>query len=183
MKRPTLLLLAGILFLTCSAPLWVSSPGDVQAMQGTASAAREDKTKDPADSPQPDLGEENPAPVDLDLTTLSSTMVYGEVFNMMATPDDYIGKTIRLKGIFVVYQDPETERVYCAMIVQDAAACCARGFEVVMPNHLRYPDDYPPNRSEVTAVAAIKADRTLEDRGILTLRLVDITFEQIGTAP
>lgn len=231
MKRPMILLLVGILFLTCSAcgeneknaqseepspssisqqsePLPMDQPPsepeatisprvssslspsqgdnstrDIQALQGTASASKEDKKKHSVEKTQPDSGKEAPAAVDLDLTTLSSTMVYGEVFNMMSTPDDYIGKIIRLNGLFTVYQEPETGQVYCGVIVQDAAACCAQGFDVVMPDHFRYPDDYPPTQSEVTIVATIQADRTLEYLGILTLRLEDITFEHIGTAP
>ena len=39
--------------------------------------------------------------VDVDLTRLSSTMVYSEVYNMMYAPDDYIGKTIKMTGQFV----------------------------------------------------------------------------------
>ena len=211
MKRPMILLLVGILFLTCSAcggneknaqseepspssisqqsePLPMDQPPsepeatisprvslslspsqgdnstrDIQALQGTASASKEDKKKHSVEKTQPDSGKEAPAAVDLDLTTLSSTMVYGEVFN--------------------IYQEPETGQVYCGVIVQDAAACCAQGFDVVMPDHFRYPDDYPPTQSEVTIVATIQANRTLEYLGILTLRLEDITFEHIGTAP
>ena len=39
--------------------------------------------------------------VDVDLTRLSSTMVYSEVYNMMNAPGDYIGKTIKMTGQFV----------------------------------------------------------------------------------
>lgn len=40
--------------------------------------------------------------VDVDLTRLSSTMVYSEVYNMMNAPGDYIGKTIKMKGQFAI---------------------------------------------------------------------------------
>ena len=40
--------------------------------------------------------------VDVDLTRLSSTMVYSEVYNMMNAPGDYIGKTIKMTG----YESP-----------------------------------------------------------------------------
>lgn len=150
------------------------------APQHTSSAFDDDKTKDPADCMQPDLSEDALPVVDLDLTTLSSTMVYAEVFNMISSPNNYIGKIIRLKGIFMVYQDPETNKVYCSVIVQDATACCAQGFNVVMPAQAHYPHDYPPAQSEVTIVATIQADRTLEEHGILMLQLADITFEHIS---
>ena len=36
----------------------------------------------------------------VDLTALSSTMVYAEVFAMMSSPEDYVGKTVKMQGIF-----------------------------------------------------------------------------------
>ena len=84
------------------------------------SPALEEETENPAADLQPDSQEAPAVSVDVDLTTLSSTMVYAEVFNMMMSPDDYIGRTIRMTGIFTVYQDPETKQVYCGVIVEDA---------------------------------------------------------------
>ncbi len=37
--------------------------------------------------------------VDLDLTVLSSTMVYSQVDNMVYEPDEEIGKTIKKEGL------------------------------------------------------------------------------------
>ena len=51
--------------------------------------------------------------IDVDLTKLSSTMVYSEVYNMLYTPDDYIGKTVKMKGAFAYYEDPETGAIFC----------------------------------------------------------------------
>lgn len=151
----------------------LESPPPPQA--STPGAGAEQET--PADGPQPDPLEGPPTPVDLDLTPLSSTMIYAELFNMMSAPDDYIGKTIRMKGSFFVYQDPNTQQVYCGVIVQDATACCAQGFDIVMPAQARYPEDYPPAQSEVTVVGTIQADRTREEYGILVLRLEDVSFD------
>ena len=63
---------------------------------------------------------------DIDLTALSSTMVYSEVYNMMTAPSDYIGKNVKMKGAFSYYQDPNTGNEYYACIIQDATACCAQ---------------------------------------------------------
>ncbi len=41
--------------------------------------------------------------IDVDLTQLSSTMVYSEVYNMINTPEDYIGKTVKMSGTFNLY--------------------------------------------------------------------------------
>ena len=43
--------------------------------------------------------------VDIDLTKLSATMVYSEVFNMLYTPEDYLGKTVNMEGTFTEYYD------------------------------------------------------------------------------
>ena len=36
---------------------------------------------------------------DINLTALSSTAVYAEVWNMMAVPESYIRKTVKMKGV------------------------------------------------------------------------------------
>lgn len=66
---------------------------------------------------------------DLDLTALSKTVVYSEVYNMLITPSDYIGKTIKMKGNFNQYSDETTGKTYNSVIIPDAAACCQQGLE------------------------------------------------------
>lgn len=67
--------------------------------------------------------------VDLDLTALSKTVVYSEVYNMLVTPSDYIGKTVKMKGNFNQYSDETTGKTYNSVIIPDAAACCQQGLE------------------------------------------------------
>ena len=64
---------------------------------------------------------------DVDLTTLSSTMVYSQVADMMYTPEKYDGKIIKASGQFSVYHDDTQDKNYYAILIQDAAACCAQG--------------------------------------------------------
>ncbi len=90
--------------------------------------------------------------IDLDLTTMSSTMVYAEVYNMMSVPENYIGKTVRMKGLYSAYHDDVTGNDYFACIVQDATACCAQGIEFELADEYKYPDDYPNEGAEVTVV-------------------------------
>lgn len=151
--------------------------GDSPVLPASSPAPEEEETKKPAADLQPESQEVPTVSVDVDLTTLSSTMVYAEVFNMIMSPDDYIGKTIRMTGIFMVYQDPETKQVYCGVIVEDATACCAQGFDLVMPEERSYPQDYPAPESEITVVGTLQADRTLEEYGMIFLRLEDVTFD------
>lgn len=90
--------------------------------------------------------------VDLDLTTLSKTMVYSEVYNIMAYPDDYIGKSIRMNGIYNTFVDESTGIRYFYCIIQDATACCAQGIEFVLTDDYKFPDDYPQSGDIVTVV-------------------------------
>lgn len=89
--------------------------------------------------------------VDLDLTRLSGTMVYAEVFNMRYEPEDYYGKVIRIQGLFSAYQNPETGEYYYNCIIPDATACCAQGIQFFPADEaLTYPDDFPENGATVT---------------------------------
>lgn len=78
--------------------------------------------------------------VDLDLTTLSSTMVYSEVYNIMTTPDEYIGKKIKMNGIYTQYTNQGGTAFYPACIIQDATACCSQGIEFVLTDE-NYPEE------------------------------------------
>lgn len=94
--------------------------------------------------------------LDVDLTKLSSTMVYSEVYNMMYTPDDYIGKTVKMKGQFAYYEDPETKVQYFACIIADATACCSQGLEFILTGEHTYPNDYPELGSEITVTGTFE---------------------------
>ena len=96
--------------------------------------------------------------IDIDLTKLSSTMIYSEVYNMMSNPDEYIGKTIRMDGNLAVFKYPE--RNYYTCIIQDATACCQQGMEFLWKGEHKYPDDYPK-----------------EGDGIIVTGVFDVYFE------
>lgn len=78
--------------------------------------------------------------IDVDLTALSSTLVYSEVYHMMSEPKDYLGKTVKMNGKMAVYHDNGTGKDYYACIVSDATACCSQGIEFVLRNGYSYPN-------------------------------------------
>lgn len=106
--------------------------------------------------------------VDVDLTALSSTMVYSEVQNMLLSPEQYEGKSVRMNGDFAVAQGDD--RMYYACIIRDATACCANGIEFVRQGDYSYPDDYPEVGSQITVVG--KFDTYYED-GQMYLQLLN----------
>ena len=86
--------------------------------------------------------------IDVDLTALSSTMVYAEVYNMVTKPDDYLGKRILMRGNFAVGKGDD--RYYFACIIPDATACCSQGIEFLLDGNYTYPNDYPQIGTEIT---------------------------------
>ncbi|MGL5259866.1 MAG: hypothetical protein ACRC7V_07130 [Lachnospiraceae bacterium] len=80
--------------------------------------------------------------IDVDLTTMSSTLVYAEVYNMMQNPTDYIGKTVKLNGIYYKATSEDTTKFYNYAIISDAASCCAQGIEFIWSGQKEYEDGY-----------------------------------------
>lgn len=107
--------------------------------------------------------------VDVDLTAMSSTMVYSEVVSMLTDPDPFMGKMVRMAGQFAIYEDTSTGNIYFACIVQDATACCANGIEFVLEGEPQYPEGYPELGEEITVTGTFD---TYEENGYyyVTLR-------------
>ncbi len=113
----------------------------------------------PAPSPVPSAPAEetaqakspDPDGVDVDLTQLSSTMVYSEVFAMVYEPEEYMGKTVKMNGEFSVFEGVGGQ-LYFTCIVKDATACCAQGLEFELDGDYVFPDDYPEPGSEITVL-------------------------------
>jgi len=115
--------------------------------------------------------------VDVDLTVLSSTMVYSEVYNMLYFyPEDYYGKTVKMTGQFNVYQWVDESGVVADMpvayacIISDATACCAEGVEFVLEGDYTYPDDYPELGTEITVIGEFQS---YEENGMTWYHLVN----------
>ena len=112
----------------------------------------EDPNTDPERSIHFDMASVNMDKPDVDLTALSSTMVYSEVYSMMTEPDNYIGKVVKMKGSFTVFHDEGSSDYFFACIVKDATACCAQGIEFQLAGEHEYPKDYPYEGDEICVV-------------------------------
>ncbi len=78
--------------------------------------------------------------VDIDLTTLSSSMVYAQVYDFLVNPADYEGKLIRVEGEFVSQYYDVTDMVYNFVIVNDATGCCPQGLEFSPSSNIELPE-------------------------------------------
>lgn len=103
--------------------------------------------------------------VDLDLTELSSTLIYSEVNNMLITPDDYKGKIIKMKGQFNQYTDEQTGKTYNAVIIPDATACCQQGLEFELS------DKTNPNFEQGTEITVVGTFDTYSEGELLYCHL------------
>ena len=104
--------------------------------------------------------------VDVDLTALSSTMVYSEVYNMLTVPENYVGKTIKMTGGYSAFLDESTGAVYRVCMIADATACCAQGMEFVLKDGMAYPE----MEADITVVGTFQV---YEENGTTYCHLVN----------
>ena len=105
--------------------------------------------------------------IDVDLTTLSSTMVYSEVYNMLTEPNKYIGQVVKMNGQYVQYSNQDNSLFYPAILIADATACCTQGIEFVLEGNPGN-DAYPEIDSEATVVGVFN---TYYEDGLLYCHL------------
>ena len=113
--------------------------------------------------------------IDIDLTSMSSTMVYSSVLNMLENPGSYIGKVVKMSGPFKPFYDETDETlVYPAIVIQDATACCASGFEFLLYGvplcTKNGGDGYPNYEEEATIIGRFE---TYLEYGSMYVHLVD----------
>ena len=149
----------------------LSSNEEASASAESIPTPKEQET--PGESEQPQASADG---VEVDLTVLSSTMVYSEVYNMLYNdPAHYLGKTVKARGTFSIYQLVtdgvlQPDPVSYACIISDAAACCAEGMEFVLKDDLAYPDDYPELGAEITVIGEFQS---YEENGMTWYHLVN----------
>lgn len=79
--------------------------------------------------------------VDIDFSELDTNMIYSIVYNMIFEPEQYSGKTIRIRGeSYSTFYEPLNKTFY-TVIVKDATACCAQGLSYILPEGAEYPED------------------------------------------
>lgn len=172
MKKIFHLLLVAALIVSLSACGNNETPQNTQKPSVSSGNTQNSTTVNEPQTPssQPQVSDD----LDVDLTRLSSTMVYSEVYNMMYTPNDYIGKTVKMKGQFAYYEDPETKAQYFACIIADATACCSQGLEFILTGEHTYPNDYPEVGSEITVTGTFEL---YTENGFQYCRLKDAVME------
>jgi len=137
-KLVVVMLMSGLLLTGCSGNS-TSEAADIQEeTTGESAGGTEDLSLESTNND-----------VDVNLTALSSIMVYSEVYNMMTVPDDYLGKSVKMRGEYAGTYYDVTDQYYHYVIIADATACCQQGLEFIWEGEHNYPDDYPELGTEV----------------------------------
>ena len=149
----------------------LSSDEEASASAESIPMPKEQETSEESEQPQASSNG-----VEVDLTVLSSTMVYSDVYNMLYyDQESYYGKTVKANGIFAIYQMvvdgvTQPDPVAYACIIADATACCAEGMEFVLEGDYTYPDDYPELGTEITVIGEFQS---YEENGMTGYHLVN----------
>ena len=157
------LLLTVLLLTGCAReePLSGSQPEPSAQSSSQSGPAAEEPSSQPESQSEASSDTET---AEVDLTGMSSTMVFAEV---------YEGKTVRMQGELVSYPHPFTGEDCHAVIVKDALACCAQGFQFQPAEGVTLPAD----GAEVTVTGVYTLDESLMDQGIMMSYLAECAVE------
>lgn len=97
---------------------------------------------------------------EIDLTDLNASALYARVGIMNASPEEYVGSTVRMAGLFSSEETKTGRRFYCS--VPDAAGCCLESFEFRRAEDAVYPDGYPEEGTVVTVCGVFRSERVNE---------------------
>ncbi|MCL1791344.1 MAG: hypothetical protein FWG40_08385 [Peptococcaceae bacterium] len=93
----------------------------------------------------------------MDLTMLSSTVLFAEVNNMEENPENYFGKTIKMSGAYGTAYLEETDLTYHFVVVDDVTGCCQAAMEFIWQGDHAYPEDYPEETTQIEVIGVFKS--------------------------
>lgn len=115
--------------------------------------------------------------VDIDLSRMNSVMFTGELNQMYMNMDAYIGKVIRMSGVYNAYAgfdeqgNVNRDLIYHVCEIADATACCVQGVEFILAEGAAYPEP----GAWITIVGTFGV---YEEYGYLYFHLTDTLLEQ-----
>ena len=99
----------------------------------------------------------------------------GQVNDIYLNPDDYIGRTIKLEGLFMNSQADNGEDPFYAVYRYGPGGCCGIdgivGFEAAWPDNIT--KEYPENDSWVEAVGELKKKNLFLYIDLVSLNVLD----------
>ncbi len=127
------------------------------------------------------MSESSSEGVDIDLTSMSSDMIYATVYQLLADAPSYVGKTIKMSGSYYSTWFEDTQQYYHFVLIKDALACCQQGMEFVWDDGSHaYPDEYPENYSEVVVIGTFETYKDNPDDQFEYCRLSNASMEVVA---
>lgn len=90
--------------------------------------------------------------IDIDLTTMSATMVKSVVSNINYSYEKYVGQIVKTNGECSIYHDEKNDKYYYTCVFIDSTRCCEVGLEFEPDASYVFPDDYPKDKDFVTVI-------------------------------
>ncbi|GEM_PF-6700760 len=109
-------------------------------------------------------------PKNIDMTKMSSTMIWASFFDIMSDVDSFAGARIKIRGNFMILQGPDGEDTY-NVVIADATQCCYQGIGFVYEFGGQLPEENAP----ITVTGSLFTE-TLES-GVSYSYLKDCTIE------
>ena len=92
----------------------------------------------------------------IDLTKMNSEMIYAEVNNMVTRPDEYLGRTYKISGLFDYSYFEGTGKDYYYCVIPDATSCCQQGIEFIWEGG-HTTEEYPARQTEIILEGVYKS--------------------------
>lgn len=119
--------------------------------------------------------------IDYDTTNMSKDMVYATIYNFMMDPISHSNEIIKIKGNLITLYDEKTGQNYHYCLIKDAMACCQQGMEFVWDDGSKvYPDDYPPQDTEIIITGRFETYKDSPDDKYTYCRLSDAVLEVVN---
>ncbi len=116
-----------------------------------------------------------------DLSRLSSTMAYAQLYTMLTEPEQFVGQTVKVRGQYYNSPDASGQPGYHFVIVFDNAACCELGIEFLWTGN--HPiADYPQPMSIVEMTGLFDICNDGGER-FCVIRVNDLTVVQEAEPP
>ena len=163
-----------LLIALCAAALALTGCGEKKDVPETANTAPEQTQQAPQTSAVVTVTDAPAAAAaEIDLTGMSSTMVYSYIYNMVTAPDDFIGQRFRIRGVYDEQYWEQTSLTYHYLVSADAPACCAQGLEFVLTD----PNAAYPQVGEEFEISGIFG--TYEEEGNLYIQIAADNLEKV----
>ena len=119
----------------------------------------------PASDDTPEIAEA----VDVDLSAMNNTIMLAKVNDMFTKPQEYLGKTVRARGIYLSIYDEENDTLLHFLSVGAKDACCGEWLRFVLNGDYTYPDDYPQENTWAEIRGVYTFQEELDKRFYLTV--------------